>query len=95
MPVITVKTTNKKIQVSQGENLMKTLLANQVPVASSCSGEGICHKCFLNIETGIENLSDPTPTEIYLVTEKEISASQRLSCQCVVLGDITVDAKYW
>lgn len=95
MPDIFIKRSQKKIAVPIGANLMHALKDQQIPVASSCGGDGVCHKCFLTIEQGVENLSAPTPTEIYLVQEKQISPQQRLSCQCKVLGNITVHAPYW
>ena len=44
-------------EVTTGEILMKTLLDHQVPVASSCQGEGVCGKCRITIPSGRENIS--------------------------------------
>ncbi len=35
------------------ETLMNFLLINNVPVASSCNGEGVCKKCQLTIENEV------------------------------------------
>ncbi|HPI41420.1 MAG TPA: 2Fe-2S iron-sulfur cluster-binding protein [Pseudobdellovibrionaceae bacterium] len=95
MPEIFIKKLNRKIDVPLGSNLMKSLLNSQIPVASSCAGDGVCHKCFIFIEKGLENLSERTPTEEHFIAEKQITEAQRLSCQALVLGDITVHAPYW
>lgn len=31
-------------------NLMELLLANGIPVASSCNGDGVCLKCILTVD---------------------------------------------
>lgn len=42
----------KKIVITQSDlqlNLMELLLANGIPVASSCNGDGVCLKCILTV----------------------------------------------
>lgn len=75
---------------------MQALLDAGVPVASSCGGDAVCGKCVLKVIEGAENLSPPTPDELFL-REKDGLPSEgvRVSCQCRVLGDVTVDARYW
>jgi ferredoxin len=34
----------------KNQSLMDFLLSNQIPIASSCLGEGICRKCIVNKE---------------------------------------------
>ncbi len=84
-----------RIEVAEGANLMETIVAAGLPVASSCSGEGVCAKCRLNIVEGQENLSRPDDLEEFLAERYELKSHQRISCQCVVHGDIKVDATYW
>ena len=83
------------IQIESGSLLMKSLLDNGIPVASSCGGDGVCRKCVLKIVKGRENLVAPNDLEEHLIERDQLSSDQRVSCQVVVNGDITVDAPYW
>lgn len=74
---------------------MKALLDGGLPVASSCSGDGVCAKCKIIIVEGMENLSTENETESFLRESKGIPKDQRISCQVQVLDDITVDTTYW
>ena len=83
------------IHVERGSLLMKLLLENSIPVASSCGGDGVCRKCVLTIVKGQENLAPPSELELHLIERDQLAPNQRISCQTVVNGDITVDAPYW
>jgi ferredoxin, 2Fe-2S len=86
---------NKTIPCEKGQNLFKLLRQQDVPVASSCLGDGICGKCVLKIEQGTENLSPPTELELKLKEKYKLTNQQRISCQCQVLGDVGVRSTYW
>ena len=74
---------------------MKALLGQNIPVASSCHGEGVCGKCKIRIIDGHSNLSLETQLEIDLRNKNKITSEFRMSCQTLVLGDITIDTDYW
>jgi 2Fe-2S ferredoxin len=96
MPVISfTKKHRPDIHVSVGANLMKSLLGAEVPVASSCNGDGVCAKCRLQITNGLKNLSAPNETEIFLKEKFQMKGNLRISCQTFVLDDVEVDASYW
>jgi 2Fe-2S ferredoxin len=96
MPVISfTKKHRASIEVASGTILMKALLANEVPVASSCNGDGVCAKCRLMITQGMANLSPANETEKFLKEKFQLKPNQRISCQTLVLGDVEVDASYW
>lgn len=96
MPVISfAKKHRPEIHVESGTNLMKALLAAEVPVASSCNGDGVCAKCRLQIHQGMANLSPMNDTEKFLKEKFQLKSNQRISCQTSVLGDVEVDASYW
>lgn len=96
MPKISIaKNPGKSIEVERGTNLMKALLAAGVPVASSCRGDGACAKCRLRIVSGSQNLTKPHELEEFLIERYKLKSSERISCQCEVLGDVCVDATYW
>ncbi|MEZ0390884.1 MAG: 2Fe-2S iron-sulfur cluster-binding protein [Pseudobdellovibrionaceae bacterium] len=96
MPVISfAKKHRESLKVIPGVNLMTVLLENDIPVASSCHGDGVCAKCRLQITKGAENLSQANETEIFLKEKFQLKSGQRISCQSYVLGDIEIDAGYW
>lgn len=74
---------------------MRCLIGAGLPVASSCNSEGVCAKCGIRILEGMQNLSSPNVTEIFLKEKNNIGGEIRISCQTQVLGDILVDASYW
>lgn len=84
-----------EFKVEPGENLMTALQQRGVPVASSCLGDAVCAKCRLKVLEGAENLSAPGPDEAFLLERENIPSGTRISCQCLILGDVSVDAPYW
>lgn len=95
MPSIIIPKLNKEIVVEQNANLMKSLLDADLPVASSCDGEGVCAKCKIKVLSGNEKLKSPNEVEAFLIESNNISKEFRISCQVSVCNDISVDATYW
>jgi 2Fe-2S ferredoxin len=95
MPVIHFKKNKPPIEVASGANLMRSLLNAGMPVASSCNSDGVCAKCGIRVVEGMENLSEPNATEIFLKEKNNIRKEFRISCQTQVLGDVVIDAGYW
>lgn len=95
MPTISFTKHKKNIIVDIGANLMDSIMSQNIPVASSCGGDGVCAKCKLEILSGAQNLSKETELELFLKERNEIPHNYRISCQTQVLGDVTVDTKYW
>ncbi len=83
------------IAVASGSNLMQSLLAANLPVASSCNGDGVCAKCKIEIVEGMNNLNAPNEVELFLKEKNKIESQFRISCQTQVFGDIKIDAGYW
>jgi 2Fe-2S ferredoxin len=95
MPTIYLKKNRPQINTTSKDHLMKILMDAGIPVASSCGGDGVCGKCKVQIIDGINNLSTENETEKILRERLSIDQTQRISCQCHVLGDITIDTSYW
>lgn len=96
MPVIRfIKARLQSIEVAEGANLMASLLAAGIPVASSCGSEGVCAKCGVKIIDGAEHLSAANDTELFLKEKNNLRKDLRISCQTLVYGDILIDAGYW
>jgi 2Fe-2S ferredoxin len=95
MPLISFNKGYGPIFCEVHDNLMATLRGNQVPVASSCQGDGVCGKCRIQILAGAEKLSPPNATEQFLRQRYRLAPNERISCQTQVLGDILIDTTYW
>ncbi len=95
MPTIRRPRLKDELQVEVGANLMKVLLAAGIPVASSCGGDAVCAKCVLQVLEGAENLSPINVDEGFLAEIGKVPKNCRVSCQTEVLGDISIDARYW
>ena len=52
--------------------------------------ENDCGNCLCEVVEGAEHLSKPSPLERRLLAEKFAKPNQRLACQVMVLGDLTV-----
>lgn len=94
MPIIRVPQLQKQIEVPVGTNLMKALQGAQIPVASSCLGDGVCAKCRVRVSHP-EALSKPNATEEFLQQKFKLQPLQRISCQSEVQDDIEVETSYW
>ena len=94
MPIVFVPQLDKKITCEKGSILMEVLQSNEVPVASSCLGDGICGKCVVEIK--FKNNSSPiTELESQLVKKYDWSNLQRASCQTLVSSDLVARSTYW
>ena len=92
-----IKTSSgKTIEIEpSSKSLMKILLEHQIPVASSCNGDGICAKCRVEVTQGQENLSPANEAESLLKNKFRFDDRFRISCQCHVLGDVSLKTSYW
>lgn len=95
MPQIIFKKNLSRVNCAFGENLMEVLIKNNIPVASSCGGDGVCAKCKILIIDGIYNLDPPNPLEDKLALKGNKSTNERFSCQVQVKGDLLIDTPYW
>jgi 2Fe-2S ferredoxin len=72
-------------------NLMDLLIENQIPVASSCLGEGVCSKCAVDMTPRL----NPSELEVKTLTRNKRPEDQRLCCQVFITEDIEVKTGYW
>lgn len=95
MPLVKLPQLNRSFEAPAGANLMQFLLDQQIPVASSCLGDGICSKCRVRVVPG--NISIGTASEIEKNTLKrnKCADDERLSCQITINSDLEVFTSYW
>ena len=89
------KNNHAPLEVPVGANLMQSLLAAGLPVASSCHGDGVCAKCRMEITEGAAQLPKPNETEEFLIERFNLAKNIRVSCQVHVQADLTLQATYW
>jgi ferredoxin, 2Fe-2S len=86
----------KEFEVAGSPSLMHELLANGMPVASSCAGDGVCGKCRVSVLSGQENLAEPEALEIELSKKFALAENERISCQTNCLGGVVeLTTGYW
>lgn len=94
MPKILLPQKNLELEAPQGANLMSFLLSQNIPVASSCKGDGICSKCRVQVP-GSVRLPNPSLLEINTLKRNKCGDDERLSCQISVENDLEIYASYW
>ncbi|MEQ1600693.1 MAG: 2Fe-2S iron-sulfur cluster binding domain-containing protein [Methylophilaceae bacterium] len=77
------------VNVSRGTRIVEVAEKVGASIPFGCK-ENDCGDCMIEVLIGAENLSKPSPLEIELLKEKLAKPSNRLACQAMVLGDVTV-----
>jgi len=76
------------VEVNTSDNVLKALLAEQVPVKMACGGRGLCATCHVYVDRGGEGLTPCTKREKRtLGLLGESTNHSRLACQARVLKD--------
>jgi len=94
MPLVKLPQKNLVLEAPTGANLMRFLLDHQIPVASSCLGDGICSKCRVRVP-GLVWSSIVSEVEKNTLKRNKCAEDERLSCQITIEGDLEVYASYW
>lgn len=89
--IVKCKTLQKEIEIGKHKAIMWELLKHDIPVASSCRGNGACKWCKIQIIHGEKNLSEKTSHEI----NAKLPENERLACQCRAIDSIEIDTTYW
>lgn len=84
MPKVTIIDADKAEEFTSSRILLQCINLMNVKIGQVCGGDGACGTCRIEVVSGWENLSPPTPDETY----KELEAPYRLSCQATLLGDV-------
>ena len=73
------------IDANPGDNLLELARRANVAIDAPCSGNGSCGKCRVQL---LEGELETIPSRH--ISEEEFSQGWRLSCNCKVVGDVTV-----
>jgi ferredoxin len=79
------------VEVEEGKNLLEALRGQDVYVKSSCGGHATCTDCIIKIVSGEDNLTPPPFEELKLLGNVFHITKERLACQTMVTGDVTID----
>ncbi|MEX0962384.1 MAG: 2Fe-2S iron-sulfur cluster-binding protein [Simkaniaceae bacterium] len=66
----------EEVEIQDGERIKDPCEEHGIPFACE---EGVCGTCVIEVEEGMENLSDFTEEEVDFLGEQE---EERLACQC-------------
>jgi ferredoxin len=102
MPKVTFVNEKKEIDVPVGANLRDEARKAGIEVHQwfppfHCMGHGLCGTCRVVVQKGLENLSDKGTIEklslnvLHPFANIGHETDMRLSCQCTVKGDCTVE----
>jgi 2Fe-2S ferredoxin len=73
-------------------SLLDIAVSHGVHIEHACGGAGACGTCHVIVDTGMQNLSEPTDEELDRVEQVPGNApNSRLACQAVVAGDVVVN----
>ena len=77
-------------------SVLDIALTHGVHIEHACGGVGACGTCHVIVESGAEDLSEPTEDELDLVElAPGNTPDSRLACMAVVRGDVTVRIPGW
>ncbi|OZM57433.1 (2Fe-2S)-binding protein [Lottiidibacillus patelloidae] len=88
MPKITVPE-HGTFEVENGKKLVLALEDNGVHILHRCGGKAKCTSCQVEIQSG--SLPEPNEAEQAAIKAKGVEEGIRLSCQCFVTEDMTVN----
>lgn len=79
---------SRPIEVPAGDSLLKAAQQSGIDIVATCGGRGRCRSCRIKLVSGIP--PEPTVGDRSQLSEDEIREGYRLSCQCLLSGDVTV-----
>ena len=106
MPKVTFLPENVTVEFESGklpycdhgkpESLLDIAMNRGLHIEHACGGSCACTTCHVIVRAGEENLSEAEEDELDRVEQAAgLTIRSRLGCQCVVLGDVTVEIPDW
>jgi 2Fe-2S ferredoxin len=91
--VVTFTPLGLRAEARSDETVLDVARRTGAPLGNSCGGVGVCARCRVRVVEGAENLSAPTSVEMRF--SKGFAEGERMACQAVVQGEVTVTTTYW
>jgi len=89
--LLTIKGTDKMIEVDPDQNLLSVLRDEKIYVKSSCGGYASCGDCLIKVTSGADNMNAPSFEEKQLLGNVFHITKERLSCQSKITGPVEID----
>ncbi len=84
-----------EVAVPRGRRVYDVAMANGLPLAQSCRGEGICSRCGVRVLRGAEHLSPERAPERMRKAANEVDRTLRLACLTTIRGPVVLTTDYW
>ena len=94
-PLIRFLPSERSVRARPGTSLLEAAREAGLPVAQTCTGEGICARCGMEILEGGADLAPESARETRAKARNRIDAGLRLACLVQADRDLTVTAPYW
>ena len=91
--IVTFAPLGLRAEARSDETVLDVARRTGAPLGNSCGGVGVCGRCRVRVVEGAENLSAPTSVEVRF--SKGFGEGERMACQAVVQGAVTVTTTYW
>ncbi len=88
---VTLLPSQSVITVPENTNLLEALKAQGLYIKSSCGGHATCSDCIVKVCAGADSLNPPPFNEVRLLGNVFHITKERLCCQTMITGDITLD----
>ena len=79
---------DKEYEIDGGKPLLSSLTENKVFIPSACGGRGTCGLCKVKV---LDGAGPVLPTETPFLSAEELEGNIRLSCQCKVKNDFSIE----
>lgn len=90
MARVTFPQDNITIDVEDGSRLQDAIDRSGADIPFGCR-EGNCATCMIEVISGMDNITAPTPNERVTLLEEELDMNIRLACQCrIQQGEIEI-----
>jgi len=88
---VILRPSGNSIEVEEGKNLLVALREKDIYIKSSCGGHATCTDCVIKIVSGEDNLTPAPFEELKLLGNVFHITKERLACQTMITGDVTID----
>ena len=87
VPNVILRPGDISVKTERGSTLLQVIQRAGIPLASICGGRGVCGKCRVVVDGGVENLDHLSTAELRLLSPRDIEKRVRLACQARIIGD--------
>lgn len=92
MPKISITSLKREIFCPvDTQNVLKAIHNSSIDWMHACGAKGRCTTCCMIVIDGLQNLTEPTKSEVYYRNLNMLRDNERLACQCNLTGDIRIE----